>query len=563
MPLEDLIISAQHLTDSVKATKRVPAPTLPVSAIQQEEGAEEEVNAVTRRRPAPPNRWNSPGLCHYHRRFGKDAGAPAALFVKPVQKNGRQLRPAGQAAMAARRTGPRTSQSYVCDTISSRMMLVDTGAVRSIFPASREDHKWEPDPAASLTAANGSPILSYGTSPLSISILGQRYSWDFVVGDVRTPLWVRISWRTSGWQLTSARAPPKVRGPSQTWHISPHKNEGPPAHVKFRRLPPQRLQEAKDAFAEMERMGICKKASAVPVVPEDIPKTAIITPFESCVFALSTFGLRNAGATFQRLMDSILRGPKVPQGAPETHPGSPAAPAGEWPRQDAFDKCTFGVQKADFLGHEVSPDGIRPLTSKVAAVWVPVPTSVRPSEFLGMANYYRKFIPGIAHTTAPLTETLIGRPKSLLWGPSQQQAFSPDEGHHRRPPTAFFSKKFNPAEAHYSTFDRELCAVYRAIWHLKFLLEGTPFTIYADHQPLVHAFTKQGDVWSSRQQRHLSAITEFTCSIKYLPGRKNPVADALSRVELNAVQLESTTKTSPGSRLPTQRPQPTAPPSGP
>ncbi|XP_066969149.1 uncharacterized protein [Macrobrachium rosenbergii] len=63
-----------------------------------------------------------------------------------------------------------------------------------------------------------------------------------------------------------------------------------------------------------------------------------------------------------------------------------------------------------------------------------------------------------------------------------------------------------------------------------------PFTIYTDHQPLVHAFTKQGDAWSPRQQRHLSAIAEFTCS-KYLPGRKNPVADALSRVELNVVQL--------------------------
>ncbi|XP_066958319.1 uncharacterized protein [Macrobrachium rosenbergii] len=68
------------------------------------------------------------------------------------------------------------------------MMLVDRGAIRSIFLLSREDRKRTPDPAAFLMADNGSPILSYGTRLLSISILGRRNSWDFVVADVRTPL---------------------------------------------------------------------------------------------------------------------------------------------------------------------------------------------------------------------------------------------------------------------------------------------------------------------------------------------------------------------------------------
>ncbi|XP_066963176.1 uncharacterized protein [Macrobrachium rosenbergii] len=104
-------------------------------------------------------------------------------------------------------------------------------------------------------------------------------------------------------------------------------------------------------------------------------------------------------------------------------------------------------------------------------------------------------------------------------------------------PPAHITRALPRTEARYSTFDRELCTVYWAVRHFKFLLEGTPFTIYTDHQPLVHTFTKQGDTWSSRQQRHLAAIAEFTCSVKYLPGRKNPVADALSRIELNAVQL--------------------------
>ncbi|XP_066964341.1 uncharacterized protein [Macrobrachium rosenbergii] len=91
-------------------------------------------------------------------------------------------------------------------------------------------------------------------------------------------------------------------------------------------------------------------------------------------------------------------------------------------------------------------------------------------------------------------------------------------------PIAFFSRKFSPAESRFSTFDRELCALYRAVHHFKFFLESTPFTIWTDHQLLVHAFTKQGDAWSSRQQWHLAAIAESTCTIKYLSGRKNPVA---------------------------------------
>ncbi|XP_066955729.1 uncharacterized protein [Macrobrachium rosenbergii] len=68
------------------------------------------------------------------------------------------------------------------------MMLVDTAAVQSVFPPSREDRKRPSDPAAFLTAANGSPILSYGTRLLSISILGRRYTWNFIVTDMRTPL---------------------------------------------------------------------------------------------------------------------------------------------------------------------------------------------------------------------------------------------------------------------------------------------------------------------------------------------------------------------------------------
>lgn len=94
-----------------------------------------------------------------------------------------------------------------------------------------------------------------------------------------------------------------------------------------------------------------------------------------------------------------------------------------------------------------------------------------------------------------------------------------------------------PPEVKYSTFDRELLAAYLATRHFHHLFEGTPFTIKTDHLPLVHAYSKTSDSWSARQQRHLSSIAEYGCTIEYVSGYKNPVTDALSRIKIKSVHL--------------------------
>jgi transposase InsO family protein len=81
----------------------------------------------------------------------------------------------------------------------------------------------------------------------------------------------------------------------------------------------------------------------------------------------------------------------------------------------------------------------------------------------------------------------------------------------------------------YSTFDRELLAVFLAIRYFRFMLEGRHFTIYTDHKPLVGALHRVSEPWSARQQRQLSFISEFTADIRHTPGAANAVADALSR----------------------------------
>ena len=443
------------------------------------------------------------------------------------------------------------------------------------------------------------------------------------------------------------RPAPQAKPPHGVYHFIT--TTGPPVFSKFRRLAPDRFVAARKVFQEMEKIGICQKSSSpwssplhlvqkkdgslrpcgdyrrlnmitepdhyplpniaditsflhgakifstldllkgyfqVPMNPADIPKTAITTPFGTYTFNFSCFGLRNAGATFQRMMDDLLG--DLPfcvayiddilifSSSPEEHLLHLRTVLQRL--QDAglvlrHDKCTFGAKEVDFLGHRLSAKGVLPLPSKVSAVKsFPVPTTVKAlQEFIGMINYYHRFVPNLASIMTPLYEVLKGKPKSLTWGPPQESAFCASKdalaaatflqfpapgaplslstdasdtamgavleqtinGHPQ--PLAFFSRKLSPAESKYSTFDRELLAAYSSVRHFRHFLQGTSFTLQTDHLPLVHAFSKKSDSISARQQRHLSSISEYNCTLRHVPGKKNPVADALSRNSISTI----------------------------
>ncbi|XP_068246862.1 uncharacterized protein [Palaemon carinicauda] len=189
--------------------------------------------------------------------------------------------------------------------------------------------------------------------------------------------------------------------------VYPHINTmGPLTNDKFRRLPSQKLRDAKRAFKDMERMGICKsgvqplgvyaphgKETArdmeVLVFPEDVPKTAIITPFGSYT-SYSTFGLSNAGTTFQRLMDSILGDLLfyvcyvddflIFSRTKERHWRNVRAMLKRHQENGLimrFDKCTFGAERVDFLGDQISVAGVKPTSTKVDAMKTfPTPTTI-------------------------------------------------------------------------------------------------------------------------------------------------------------------------------------------
>ena len=178
------------------------------------------------------------------------------------------------------------------------------------------------------------------------------------------------------------------------------------------------------------------------------------------------------------------------------------------------------------MGHRLTSSGCSPLVKHSATISAFLLPSDKPSlqRFLGMVNFYRKFLSSAAQVLAPLTDALKGPGKSISWTPLMNSAFNrakqlfsafPELVHPQSnaaitlsldasdshigavlqqqlrdkswSPLAFFSKKLSDAEKKYSAFDRELLAAFLSVHHFRFMLEGKEFTIFTDHKPLTHA----------------------------------------------------------------------------
>ena len=295
------------------------------------------------------------------------------------------------------------------------------------------------------------------------------------------------------------------------------------------------------------------------------------------------FGLMNSPATFKAMMNELLRDltnigkvavfiDDVIVGT-ETEEGHDELVAEVIKRLEENDlyvkpeKYKWKVKEVDFLGVVIGPEGIKIEKEKVKGVleW-PTPKCVKDvQKFLGLANYYCRFIEGFATVARPLHD-MVKKDKKWEWTEKQEEAFkelkkrfteepvlvAPDIdkkirmkvdvsdyvtggvlsmecGDRLWRPVVFLSKSLNETERNYKIHDKEILAIIRELEAWRHLLEGVQykFEIWTDHKNLEYFMKAQK--LNRKQARWALYLSQFDFILKHVAGTKMGKADGLSR----------------------------------
>nr|XP_029732873.1 uncharacterized protein LOC115268838 [Aedes albopictus] len=399
-----------------------------------------------------------------------------------------------------------------------------------------------------LYAANGSRIATYGTEIYKPTFdLRRCFPWRFIIADVTSPilgadflkhygLLVDLQGECLIDKMTSIKAHGQIsvvaeglfglktysrnsdyggllsefsdvtrpRFPRQeVKHGVKHtiKVDGPPCHSKFRRLPPHKLEALRKELKLFLELGYIRSSKS---------------PYSSPVH-LATKTLQNGDVKFRLVVQAVANFPK--------------------------------------------PDTVQKLR-----------------RFLALVNYYRRFLSHASEVEIPLRKLIPSNRKNdntpIVWTAEAEAAFEKckrclveaTELDYYDPeaqlslmvdasdlaagavlqqryrgawkPLGYFSVKFNDRERRYSTYDSELLAVYLGVKHFKDVIEGCNPVIFTDHKPLTFAFKQDANKPTTRQQRMLSFISEYTTDLVHIAVVDHIPADVLSRVE--AIWLPST-----------------------
>ncbi|WVZ53447.1 hypothetical protein U9M48_004387 [Paspalum notatum var. saurae] len=320
----------------------------------------------------------------------------------------------------------------------------------------------------------------------------------------------------------------------------------------------------------------------VRMAPDDVHKTAFRTHEGLYEFLVMPFGLSNASALFQALMNAVLRpflrrfvlvffdDILIYSRTWSEHLHHLRAVFTTLRNNNLVlkrSKCSFGWPSVAYLGHVVLAEGVAMDATKVQAVvdW-PRPHSVRAMRgFLGLAGYYCKFVHGYGEIAAPLNDLL--KKNGFAWSKRAEEAFQrlklalttapvptlPDfqplfilecdaSGtgcgavlHQGAGPVAFFSRAFAPRHRGLAAYEHELIGLVQAVRHWRPYLWGRTFVIRTDHYSLKYLLDQR--LVTILQHHWVSKLLGFDFSVEYRPGRSNVVADALSRRDADDTAL--------------------------
>ena len=228
-------------------------------------------------------------------------------------------------------------------------------------------------------------------------------------------------------------------------------------------------------------------------------------------------------------------------------------------------KIEYKVTRVKFLGHIIEPDTIKPAIDKIEAITkMKEPTNTQEvQQFMGIINYYRKFIRNCADKSEALLK-LMRKETPFCWGVTEATAFmdlkrellaphilfqpdfekefilETDASNHQigavltqkfdgiEHPVVYLSRRLKNAEINYSISEKEMLAALWAMEHLHYYLYGRKFILRTDHKAL-EALNTSGEVKSPRIERWQGRIQNYTFKVEYRRGRDCGNADTLSR----------------------------------
>ena len=311
----------------------------------------------------------------------------------------------------------------------------------------------------------------------------------------------------------------------------------------------------------------------------DVEKTAFSTSRGHFEFLRMPFGLKNAPATFQRMMNYILSefiniicvlymdDILVFSTSLTEHFENLQKifnRLNDYNLKIQIDKCKFLSKETTFLGHVITNGGIKPNPEKINIIKnLNLPKTVTEiKSFLGLSGYYRKFIKNYSNIASPIIKYLkkgakidindtcyieaFEKLKTILINPpilsypnfNKKFVLTTDASNYavgavlsqEGKPICFASRTLNAHEQNYSTLEKELLAIVWSVKYFRPYLYGRKFLIQTDHQPLkwLHSLKEP----NSRIIRWRILLDEFQFDIEYLSGKENRVADFLSRIKV-------------------------------